>query len=73
MIENLPSLSPNPSRAARTVARCHDRMALHRRRLESAATPSPRGTSVERILVGGVSVIYLAAVAAVVLQVLMRA
>ncbi len=73
MIEQLPSLSPDAARTAHTVARCHARMTQHRRRLEAVAMPPPRGAILERLLVGGVSVIYLAAVAGIVLQVLMSA
>jgi hypothetical protein len=64
MIENLPLLTPDASRRARTVARCHDRLAARRRRIEARnRAPKTRAPSTERLLVAGFCVAYLIAMA----------
>lgn len=63
MIEQLPSLTPNATRNARTLARCHDQ--LNRRRADARY-------AVERNALLGFGVIYMSSVAFAVLQVLIR-
>jgi hypothetical protein len=72
MIENLPLLTPDTSRGAKTIARCHHRLAARRRRrVERDKTkiekrnrqPSPRALGAERLLVTGFCVAYLIAMA----------
>ena len=71
MIETLPLLTPNAQRGERTIARCHERLARRRKRLEAAATrTSARYLAVERVLIGGFCVIYLSGVALVAIQML---
>jgi len=60
MIENLPLLTPDASRSAKTVARCHDRLAARRRKTEARSRASnPRALGAERLLVAGFCVAYL--------------
>jgi len=68
MIENLPLLSPDPARADRLRARCHDRLARHRRAEAESARPQHAG--LERAIVGGLCVIYMSAVMLIAVQVL---
>jgi hypothetical protein len=64
MIENLPRLTPDASRSAKTIARCHDRLAARRRKIEARNRPSAaRAHGVERLLVAGFCVAYLIAMA----------
>ena len=64
MIDNLPQLTPDVMRSARTVARCHDRLAIRRRRLEARSqAPQPRLVTAERWLVASVCAIYLLSMA----------
>ena len=64
MIENLPLLAPDSSRGARTMARCHDKLAAQRRRIEARNRPArPRGAAVERLLLAGLCVVYLISMA----------
>ncbi len=51
MIENLPMLTPDDSRCAITIARCHKQLAARRRRIE-ARNQSPRSQafSPDRVL-----------------------
>jgi hypothetical protein len=64
MIENLPLLTPDASRTARTIARCHDRLAARRRKTEARhRAPNPKGFGAERLLVAGFCVAYLIAMA----------
>jgi len=72
MIENLPLLTPNASRSATTIARCHDRLAARRRRRAErdkaniAARNRPsvaRAPGTERLLVVGFCCAYLIAMA----------
>ena len=58
MIEQLPSLAPDRSRTARTLARCHD--ALLRRRDDARAAAR---YTVERNLLLGFGAIYLSSLA----------
>jgi hypothetical protein len=60
MIEMLPTLTPDASRGAKVLARCHDRLARQRRR----AAQRVRGGRIERTLMTGFAVIYVAAVTA---------
>ena len=72
MIDNLPLLTPDASRSANTIARCHNRLAVRRRRraerdqanIEARnRQPSPRTFGLERLLVAGFCVAYLIAMA----------
>ena len=64
MIDNLPLLTPDSSRGARTISRCHDRLAARRRKLEARdRAPNPRALGAERLLVTGFCVVYLIAMA----------
>ena len=71
MIEDLPLLAPNASRTAKTIARCHDRLAAQRRRRAERdqannearnRQPGARARA-ERLLVAGFCVAYLIAMA----------
>ena len=63
MIETLPLLEPDSSRSASTVARCRKTLARRRSRSEATtAAPSTKWLAVERAVVAGVVLIYLAAV-----------
>ena len=64
MIENLPRLTPDASRSAKTLSRCHDRLAARRRKIESRNRPSgARAFGPERLLAAGFCVAYLIAMA----------
>ena len=52
MIGQLPMLTPDAARAARVVARCHARL-----------RPRTRRISLEPVLLAGISIVYLSAVA----------
>lgn len=58
MIEQLPPLTPDAIRRAKVVARCHQRLAQQRRRLEQRK----RG-SLERNVLAALAVLYFVAVA----------
>ena len=52
MIETLPLLTSDASRSAKTIARCHDRLAARRRKIEARNRPSgARALGAERLLV----------------------
>ncbi len=64
MIETLSLLTSDASRSAKTIARCHDRLAARRRKIEARNRPSgARVLSAERLLVAGFCVAYLIAMA----------
>ena len=63
MNDNLPLLMPDAARSARTVARCHDALARRQRRVEAATRARAKALLVERLLVAGLSVVYLIAMA----------
>jgi len=64
MIENLPLVTPDASRGARTIARCHDRLAARRRKIEVRhRAPNSRAPGAERLLVACFCVAYLIAMA----------
>ena len=64
MIENLPRLTPDASRSASTMARCHARLAAHRRKIEARnRPPDQKGATAERLLMAGFCVVYLVAMA----------
>ena len=64
MIENLPLVVPDASRSARTIARCHDRLAARRRTIEVRNRAlKPRTFGAERLLVAGFCLAYLIAMA----------
>ena len=58
MIEQLPSLAPDPGRHARTIARCHDE--LDRRRADVAAVAR---YAFERNALLGFGALYLSSLA----------
>jgi hypothetical protein len=60
MIETLPTLTPDASRGAKVLARCHDRLARQREHAASNA----RGGRIERTLMTGFAAIYVVAVTA---------
>lgn len=63
MIETLPLLEPDTVRRARTLARCRQELARRRRRSEVVKpTPHPNLLAVERVVVAGFLLFYLAAV-----------
>ena len=70
MIENLPILTPDPVRSARTVNRCHEVLARRRRELESLERPAQKASTMERLLVTSVCVVYLVSAARTVVQLL---
>ena len=64
MIEHLPLVTPDASRSARTIARCHDRLAARRRKIEVRnRAPNPRSLGADRLLVVCFCVAYLIAMA----------
>ena len=67
MIERLPSLAPDSSRTARTLARCHHQLRQRREDVRAASR-----YAVERNALFGFGVIYLSSLAFAVLQVLIR-
>lgn len=69
MNDTLPVLTPNQARTDRTLARCHDALARRRRRVEARAHLRSKSYLFERIVVAGVSVVYLIAVAGDILSV----
>ena len=70
MIEDLQPLIPDASRSARTVARCHQRLAARRRTIEARSQPPrTRAVTIERWLVAGVCAVYLLAMAGDILTV----
>ena len=71
MMEALPLLKPDPRRSERTAARCHDRLARRRKRLDTAMRhTNTKYLAVERALVGALCVIYISGVALIAIQVL---
>ena len=63
MIEHLELLAPDASRNAKTIARCHDRLAARRRQLEVCDRAPGTRVRAERLLVAGLCVAYLVAMA----------
>jgi len=78
MIEQLPSLTPDATRNARTLARCRQRITRRRQRHEPASPERLEARrraaryAVERNALLGFGVIYMSSVAFTVLQVLIR-
>jgi len=70
MIQPLPLLTPNAQRGQRTIARCHERLARRRKRMELAEGGNTTYLAVERALVGMLCVIYISGVALVAIQML---
>lgn len=71
MIETLPLLTPDPQRSARTIARCHDRLARRKRLAPvTGAKPNRRYDAVECALMGIFCVFYLSGVVRVAIEVL---
>jgi hypothetical protein len=63
MIDSLPTLTPNPDRAARTIARAHARLTHHRQRLAAEERESRRrAVTIERAVGATFCVLYAAAV-----------
>ena len=71
MIEKLAHLTPSAARGERTKSRCHERLTARRRKIESRNQPSNRRTAimVERLVLAGVCVVCLAAMAGEVLSI----
>ena len=71
MIEKLPVLAPDATRAAHTLARCHARLAVRRRKVESRNRRPRRraGLSIEHLLLASVCAAYLVAMAVNVLSI----
>jgi hypothetical protein len=67
MIELLPSLAPDSSRTARTIARCHDKLDRRRASAQSAAR-----YVIERNALLGFGVIYLSSLAFDVVRIFTR-
>ena len=70
MIETLPPLSPDPQRSERTLARCHDRLSRRHKSRITRSHPGATYLAIERVIVGGVCVIYISSVALVAMQML---
>jgi len=71
MIENLPVLAPDADHGARTVSRCHERLAARRRKVESR-TRRPRqrtAATVEHLVLASICAAYLVAMAVNVLSI----
>jgi hypothetical protein len=73
VIETLATLTPDAARGAKTMARCHGRLAARRRQVEAREksrnlAPSPGILAAERLLLTGACVIYLIAMAGNVLR-----
>jgi hypothetical protein len=68
MIETLPQLTPDGTRAGRTLERCHQQLARHRRTQAPAEQRAERGQVFERALVAGLCVLDLIAVAGEILR-----
>lgn len=63
MIDNLVRLTPDESRSARTVARCHERLAARRRKIEARRSAPRSRAMAERMVIAGVCVAYLISMA----------
>jgi hypothetical protein len=63
MIENLPVLTPDTSRSANTLARCHRRLAGRRRKIEARRRVTGRQIVAERLVVAAFCVAYFIAMA----------
>ena len=71
MIQTLPLLTPDSQRGRRTIARCHERLARRRHRPGPPVTrANTTYLTVERVLIGGLCVIYISGVALIAIQVL---
>ena len=72
--DGLLTLTPDASRGARVVARCHEKLQRRRRRIEaSQRQPGPRTMRIERTIAGGFCLIYATAVISNALRVLFTA
>jgi hypothetical protein len=69
MIETLPLLTPDATRSATTMARCHDELAARRRRIEARHRPPGLSVAVERLLIAGLCAVYLVSMTGNVLQI----
>lgn len=70
MIEHLPVLTPDAARGARTMSRCHERLAARRRKVESRTRRPQRRAAVtmEHLVLASVCA-YLVAMAVNVLSI----
>ena len=58
------------SRSAKTIAHCHHKLAARRRRIEARnRPPGQRAVAMERLLLGGLCVVYLLSMAGNVLPI----
>jgi hypothetical protein len=71
MIEKLPVLAPDAMRAGYTLSRCHERLAVRRRKIESRNRRPQRraGLGVEHLLLVSACAAYLVAMAVNVLSI----
>ena len=67
MIQPLPLLAPDEQRGEQTISRCHERLAHVRR---ARADGNTTYLAVERVLVGGLCLIYMSGVALAAIQML---
>lgn len=64
MIEKLPLLTPDASRHAKTIARCHERLAARRRKIGARhRAPGAPAPGAERLVAAGLCVAYFVALA----------
>jgi hypothetical protein len=71
MIENLAPLTPDATRGARTISRCHGRLEAHRARLEAKARkPGPKVIAAERLVLVGACFAYLVSMVGTLLQII---
>ncbi len=69
MSETLLTLTPDPARGAKTLARCHGKLAVRRRRSEARNRRSYRRIlTTERLLLTGLCVVYLISMAGNILR-----
>lgn len=65
MIDDLPLLTPDPQRAARTRARCHQALEARRQRFEGRdRQASPNTAMANYVVLAGMCVAYLMSMAA---------
>jgi hypothetical protein len=69
MIESLPILQPNADRRARTMTRCHERLERRRRKQARLEQRNARGLGFEPVVVAGLCVLHLIAVASDIIRI----
>lgn len=68
MTETLLILTPDPGRGAKTLARCHGKLAVRRRFAARNRRPNRRILTTERLLLTGLCVVYLISMAGNILR-----